>query len=189
MSKKKLILIILVCVPLIFLLNSSETPSMPKTTNSEISKDEWMALAEKDKVAFTEKFFNALHGGSMDLVDVFYHPKAHFSDPIGEHFGTVDIKKYYAGIYGPVTEISFEFKKPILNGNDLALEWIMTFKSKKLNGGENIVVPGLSKISFDPTTNQALEHRDYFDMGSMVYEQIPVFGSVVRWIKNSLKSH
>ena len=153
---------------------------------SSLSRSEWLALAQSDKVEFTQKFFNALHGGSMDLVEIFYHPQAHFSDPIGQHFGVGDIKKYYAGIYGPVTEIRFEFKKPLMSGNDLALEWTMFFKSRKLKGGQEIVVDGLSKIRFDPITNQALEHRDYFDVGSMVYEHVPVLGGIIRYIKNLL---
>lgn len=185
MSKKKIFILIfpLFLIPLIFLFDSKVTSPMPKST---ISHHEWLALAQTDKVEFTQKFFNALHGGSMDLVEIFYHPQAHFSDPIGEHSGVSDIKKYYAGIYGPVTAIRFEFKKPLMVGNDLALEWTMFYKSSKLKGGQEIVVDGLSKISFDPITNQAIKHRDYFDVGSMVYEHVPLLGSIVRYIKNML---
>jgi hypothetical protein len=151
------------------------------------SKDEWLKLAQQDKVAFTQTFFNALNGKSMDLVDIFYHPQAHFTDPIGEHTGVADIKKYYQGIYGPVTDIRFEFKTPLVAGQELAQEWSMFFKSSKLNGGKEIVVHGLSKIKFDSETHQAIEHRDYFDVGEMVYEHVTVLGMIVRWIKGKLK--
>jgi len=32
-------------------------------------------------------------------------------------------------------------------------------------------------------------HRDYFDMGAFVYENIPVLGSVVRYTKKRLSKH
>jgi hypothetical protein len=152
------------------------------------SRKDWLVLAKQDKIEFSKNFFNALNPETMDLVDIFYHSDAKFIDPIGRHDGVVSIKNYYRSIYGPVTEIHFSFDEPFMSKDQLALPWKMTFCSSKLNRGEPIVVDGLSRIKFHPETHQAIYHRDYFDMGEMVYEKVPVLGFFIRWIKGRLKT-
>jgi hypothetical protein len=29
-------------------------------------------------------------------------------------------------------------------------------------------------------------HRDFFDAGAMLYEQLPVFGSIIAWLKRRM---
>ena len=176
--KHTLILVILIS-------NLSAKEIMSKST---MTNEEWMTLAKENKIEFTKKFFNSLNQETMDLVNIFYHPNAKFYDPIGNHEGVNSIKKYYAGIYEPVTKIKFDYDEPFMNNEQLAFPWKMTYCSSKLNKGKPIVVNGISRIKFDPVTHQAIYHRDYFDMGQMVYEEVPLLGSVVKWIKNKLKS-
>jgi hypothetical protein len=45
-------------------------------------------------------------------------------------------------------------------------------------------VDGFSQISFED--NKVKHHRDYFDLGSMLYEQIPVLGLLIKKIKSGL---
>lgn len=132
-------------------------------------------------------FFNALNPETMDLVDVFYDSGATFIDPIGRHTGIVEIRKYYEGIYGPVTEISFNFGEPIEQGERLAMSWTMKFRSSKLKGGKELSVDGLSVFRFDPKLGKVTYHRDYFDVAEMVYEHVPVVGATIRYIKKRLK--
>ena len=54
-----------------------------------------------------------------------------------------------------------------------------------LNKGKEFVVQGVSEIHFE--NNLVTYHRDYFDMGEMVYERIPIFGWITKKIKNRLK--
>jgi len=157
---------------------------MPLTKDPFIN---WKQLALKDKKAFCRKFFNELSLKNIDLVEQFYHVDAYFEDPIGHHEGINSIKKYYSSIYGPVTEISFDFHDVIADKAIVSLPWIMKFKSSKLKRGESVKVKGFSLIKFCPDTHKVIYHRDYFDLGEMIYDNIPIFGRITKWIKKRLK--
>ena len=52
---------------------------------------------------------------------------------------------------------------------------------RKVGGGEPIILDGVSVFKYEE--GKAVYQRDYFDLGAMIYEKVPVLGSVVRWIK------
>lgn len=131
--------------------------------------------------------FNNFRAGNKDVLKELYHPKVVFEDPVGRHDGLEALTKYYDGMYENVTDIHFEFKPDAIDGERHLATWVMTLKASGLNGGEAVIVPGVSEIVFDPATNLVIYHRDYFDMGQMIYEQVPVLGALIRFIKNRFK--
>lgn len=154
---------------------------IPKTIN------DWVSSSINNRASFVKYFFKNLSTKNIDLVDLFYEKNAVLIDPVGVHKSRDNIKDYYRGIYSPVTEINFEFTDAIEKGNIIVISWKMIFKSSKLRSGKKVEVEGLSKISFNPESNLVVMHRDYFDMGEMVYEHIPVLSGVIKWLKNKLK--
>jgi hypothetical protein len=60
----------------------------------------------------------------------------------------------------------------------------MKLKHPKLNGGQPVEVNGVSQICF--SGDRVIYHRDYFDLGEMLYENIPLLGVVIRNIKQRL---
>ena len=62
----------------------------------------------------------------------------------------------------------------------------MTYQHPKLKSGEKIVVSGHSYlVSFE---DKVITHRDYFDVGSMLYEHLPLIGYGISWIKKKATS-
>ena len=122
----------------------------------------------------------------MHLVSDFYSEEALFCDPVVTIKNAAEIEKYYRGLYINVEEIKFEFTEIIESGNSVAAPWIMHLRVSKLNAGKLIRVPGISHIQFDPSTDKAIYHRDYFDMGAFIYEYVPVLGMLIRFIKKKL---
>lgn len=127
--------------------------------------------------------FNQLRADNLHILDAFYHPQLKFVDPIGEVSGLPAMKKYYENMYKSVEEIRFDFVDHIENQGKHFVSWKMTLKTPNLNGGEPMVMEGSSHINFEPETNLVIYHRDYFDMGAFIYEQIPVIGWIIRSIK------
>ena len=121
----------------------------------------------------------------MHLVEEFYHPELEFQDPIGTLKGVKKMRKYYERMYKSVTSIKFEFSNFVESGDDIVGIWKMTLITPNLNSGEPVVVDGNSVIKFK--NGQAIYHRDYFDMGVFIYENIPVLGFMVKKIKNRFK--
>ena len=149
------------------------------TTWGQSMKD----LSNKDKIKF---FFEKLTKDNMTLVDEFYHPQVDFIDPVGSIKGSEKIKQYYGHMYQNVKSIKFDFTEFHEAGNHVTAIWKMTLETEKLNGGEPFSVDGNSVIKFDEN-GKAVYHRDYFDMGSFIYERIPVVGFVIKKIKARLK--
>ena len=59
----------------------------------------------------------------------------------------------------------------------------MRFAHPKLNGHKEITVTGVSEIKFD---ERITYHRDYFDVGSMFYEQVPILKTIIQALKKRL---
>ena len=109
-----------------------------------------------------------------------------FEDPITRVEGIDALKEYYIHAYGNVKSIRFDFRNIIEAENTYTCEWDMYFQAKMLNFGKEVVVRGLSLLVFDEESSKIIRHRDYLDLGEMVYEQIPGVGSVVRLLKSQL---
>jgi ketosteroid isomerase-like protein len=104
---------------------------------------------------------------------------------VGMIKGSGKIKKYYENMYKNVNSIRFDFSHFVESGDDVVGVWKMTLETDKLNSGKPIIVDGTSVIKFK--NGKAIYHRDYFDMGVFVYENIPVLGFMVKTIKDRFK--
>ena len=131
-------------------------------------------------------FFSDLSLETLDIVDEFYSTDAHFCDPLVDIRGVERIKSYYRSILEHTLELRFAFDKSLEEGDSLALPWIMHLRSKELRGGNPIVVSGISHLTFDEVSSKATYHRDYFDLGQLAYEHVPLVGTAVRHIKSKL---
>lgn len=134
----------------------------------------------KIKVAFNE--FNLQN---MQALDFFYADEVRFSDPLKKIDGLNKLKEYYQELYHNVESISFEFHNFIEEEHSVACEWTMTVQIKKLNSAWPYEVKGSSFFNFnhDDLVNY---HRDFFDVGEMIYEKIPVFRNIIQLIKSRL---
>lgn len=137
-------------------------------------------------VPSVQDFFNGFNKDTMELVDAFYAPNAHFLDPVVDLKGRDAIRGYYANLYANVISIRFEFSGEVTQGDEKVAFWTMVLRHKKLQGGKEVRVIGNSHFKFDPETGQALYHRDTFDMGEFIYEGLPVVGSVIRYVKRKM---
>lgn len=134
-----------------------------------------------------ETVFNELRADNLHILDEFYHPDIAFYDPIGDLKGLDNMKAYYAGMYENVKDIRFDFSDHVAQDDTFSSFWSMTFQAEGLNGGDPITIEGVSRIKFDQETDLVIYHRDYFDMGAMVYEHVPVVGAMIRYIKGKFE--
>ena len=64
------------------------------------------------------------------------------------------------------------------------VKWVMHFRHPRL-GNRLISVRGVSHLKYGEKIEY---HEDFYDMGAMLYEQLPVLGNVTRWLKLRLAS-
>jgi len=147
-------------------------------------KEGTMTYFDKIKDAFAR-----LDKNNLQVVDEFYDQNAEFHDPIGSVKTAAKIKAYYGEMYKNVKHIKFDFTDAVQQDQNVAAVWTMTYSTEQLNDGKDIIVHGTSIIKFGGSENKVIYHRDYFDVGSMVYEHIPLLGWGVRKVKSKLGEH
>ncbi len=107
-----------------------------------------------------------------------------FKDPVHELRGLVSLEDYLSSMCTDLTDCRFEYLDQLVSGNSAYLKWEMHFKHPRL-GQAVIDVRGVSHIHW---TDKIDYHEDFYDLGAMLYERLPLLGSVTRWIKLRLAS-
>jgi hypothetical protein len=130
--------------------------------------------------------FNNLRSDNLEILDGFYHPEVRFSDPLADIEGIDRVKDYYARMYANVQEIRFEFNDEYVAGDVHTFTWTLHLKAKGLNRGKPYTVDGVSIIEFGKD-DLVVRHRDFLDIGALVYERAPIVRFFVKRAKNRLE--
>ncbi|MBA3988482.1 MAG: nuclear transport factor 2 family protein [Idiomarina sp.] len=144
-----------------------------------------MSMSSQDDVIQSLKSFYAkMEDANVDELSRVYADNVAFSDPVHRVDGLPALKTYLANSIKNVSCCHFDFTHQLLNSEGGYLTWQMRFAHPKIQRGEEVVVPGVTQLKFTADGARILEHTDYYDMGAMVYEHVPVMG----WLTNQVKS-
>jgi len=131
--------------------------------------------------------YQQLDRNTLSLLPTIYEDEVTFVDPMHTVHGLGDLKEYFAGLYENVKEVSFDFGHRIVADKHACIQWRMRFAHRRLASGRPVVVDGVSVLKFSEH-GKVVHHRDYFDVGSMVYEHIPVVGRIIRYLKEKIST-
>lgn len=106
-----------------------------------------------------------------------------FIDPLHKIEGLENLQRYFEGMYKNVDEISFRYLTEWEQNNEAMLRWEMTFRHPRLKGGAPILIPGVTYLTF---AEKITRHQDYFDSNQMIFDHVPVLGSLLGWLKGRL---
>lgn len=121
---------------------------------------------------------------SVGLLPAIYATHAEFVDPVHKVVGLDAIRTYFADMCQDLTRCEFIFESVVTDGNQLCIRWCMEFEHPRLEGGAAIRVPGVSWLWVQD--GKVVRHEDHYDMGAMLYEHVPLLGSVVRHLRRRL---
>lgn len=121
---------------------------------------------------------------SLGMLESLYAQDVYFEDPAHAIQGRDALMAYFKSLVANVSDCRFTFHQVVPMGTDLFLSWTMQMQHNRLQGDEPIRVDGASYLK--TRNGQIFYHRDYFDLGAMVYENVPVLGAIIRGIKNRL---
>jgi len=132
-----------------------------------------------------KQLYQELDGTNIEIIESIYAPEIRFHDPFHQVEGLQSLKNYFQDLYINVDAINFEFGESISEGDNHFVDWVMNLTHPKLNKGRAFKVSGASFLKVNET-QQIILHRDFFDAGVMLYEQLPVLGGLVRLIKRRI---
>jgi hypothetical protein len=129
--------------------------------------------------------FARLNKHNLATLGELYSIDAVFCDPLHEVRGLNNLQAYFAQLYSNVSELAFDFYgfDQVSEGQGY-LRWTMSYRHPRLAGGQLIRVEGCSYLLWSDA--KVYRHRDYFDAGALLYEQLPLLGTAIRWLKRRL---
>ena len=130
------------------------------------------------------EFYTSLSLDSVEKLDQFYSKDIVFIDPAHQLSGILALKSYFADLLQNTQECRFVINAVNQENNTFFLTWCMVYRHKRINRGREVSVEGISKIVIED--DLITHHRDYFDLGIMIYEQLPIVGGLIRGVKGRL---
>lgn len=124
------------------------------------------------------------HENAKHVLANIYSDDVVFIDPVKTIKGLENLTKYFEDLYKSVTSCHFKLTNNVPNDNRYSLEWIMLLQHKKISKNQEIELNGASFIEFND--DKVCYHRDYYDLGALVYERIPILGSVIKKVRHAI---
>lgn len=135
-----------------------------------------------------EAFINLYNNYGTTAIQRFgeiYEDALVFEDPVHKISGLSAYQQYCQKIGKQCREINFECHSVICQQNQACINWTMRYRHPSLSWGKPITVQGCTLLHFDEKISY---HRDYLDLGEMIYEHVPVLGRMIRKLKRRLAS-
>lgn len=131
--------------------------------------------------------FKAFYQNSGELhleqIDALYTQDIEFRDPLHTILGILALKSYMKNLYANSRDIRFEYTDEFSGENWATISWLMHFRHPSLAGGKLISVRGITQIRF---TDRIFYHEDFYDLGAMIYQHVPVLGRIIRFINQRI---
>lgn len=121
---------------------------------------------------------------AKDVLQATYTEDVRFVDPVKTLNGLDELTKYFENLYKSVNKCHFKVNNYLPNSHSLSLEWVMHLQHQKISKNQEILLDGASFIQFNG--DRVCYHRDYYDLGALVYEHIPVLGSVIKKVRHAI---
>lgn len=140
----------------------------------------------RDLIQQFEAFYRNF--GQADLLDLakIYDRKITFVDPIHTVDGIEALTAYLVSSRANLIHCTFEFDCRALQEGQGFFQWRMHFAHPRVEAGRTQSLRGCSLIKIE--YGKIVYHEDFYDLGAMLYEHIPVLGWVTRKIKRDLVS-
>ena len=127
-------------------------------------------------------YWQTLTPTTVDAIATIYAEDAYFRDPFNEVTGLDKIRHVFADMFLRLDEPRFNIIETIEEPHGALLIWDFTFRIKTLKPELTRRIHGTSHIRF-AADGRVQYHRDYWDAAGELYEQLPIVGSFMRWLK------
>ena len=133
------------------------------------------------------QFFEQLAPQDLPRLPELYAQDARFKDPFNEVQGVGAIGRIFAHMFEALDSPHFVVTERIVQGKQCFLVWDFRFRFKRFDTSTWQTVRGGTHLVFNDDGLVTL-HRDYWDAAEELYEKLPVFGSLMRWLKRRANS-
>ena len=126
------------------------------------------------------RFYERLQPADLDRLGQIYADDARFKDPFNEVRGVDAIREVFEHMFRRLDAPRFVVAQRIAQGDQAFLTWDFVFRFKGEATERHI--RGATHLVFGPDGRATL-HRDSWDAAEERYEQLPLLGGLMRWLK------
>ncbi len=127
-------------------------------------------------------YWQTLTPASVSAIANVYREDAYFRDPFNEVTGIDKLQHIFADMYVRMDAPKFTIIETIEQPHGALLIWDFTFRLKTIKPRLDRKIHGASHIRF-AADGRVQYHRDYWDAAGELYEQLPLVGSLMRYLK------
>ncbi len=124
------------------------------------------------------------HENAREVLLETYTEDVKFVDPVKTINGLDELTHYFENLYKRVDKCHFILSNYLPNTHHYSLEWVMHLQHQKISKNQEIHLDGASFIQFNG--EKVSYHRDYYDLGALVYEHLPILGSVIKKVRHAI---
>lgn len=112
-----------------------------------------------------------------------YAGDARFVDPFNDVRGHAAIEAVLRDMFEQLESPLFSIEQSVLQGDTAFVAWRFSFRFRGRPAGFD----GVTRLVFG-ADGRVVEHFDYWD-AARLYEQLPILGSVLRWVRQRCVAH
>lgn len=131
------------------------------------------------------RIYKELGKDNLSQLALIYSDDINFIDGLHNLQGLEQLSDYFVHLYENLLFCHFSIEEVIESEGQASIVWVMHYAHPKINKGKSIFVNGSSHLKFN---DKIYYHRDFLDMGQMLYEHLPLLGAVIRTIKKQVAS-
>ena len=168
-------------------LNASYERALERTAPLAVS---FAPGSDAERLAFSniQRYFAGMTPTSVrEQTASVYAPDCYLNDTLVGIDGAKAVEAYFGHTIEQATLLTVEFLERAPVGTDWYVRWRMTVVTDGLNRGEAVVTYGVTQFRFD-ASGRVLIHKDFWDGGTGLYEQIPVLGRVVGRVRAAVEA-
>jgi limonene-1,2-epoxide hydrolase len=134
-----------------------------------------------------QTLYQQLSDFSAESMAQVYAEEIVFIDPITQHHGLDKVITYYESLLSGLHSCRFTITNLMAcqeNSDDI--DYVLTWQMEVIRRPHDkaIELTGITQLKV--LNDRIIYHRDYYDVGQMVYEHIPLLGGLIRLIKRKL---
>ena len=134
-------------------------------------------------VAGLLSFYRDLSPATVPQLRALARPDMRFRDPFNDLVGIDPVLVLFAKMFEDLDSIAWDVTGWALDGHKLYLAW--HFRAEIRGRGMRLDFPGMSEVLFD-ANGLVASHVDHWDAGRYFYEQLPLLGRLLRWLRRRI---
>jgi hypothetical protein len=130
----------------------------------------------------TVEFWESLSVASLQHIASVYTEDVAFRDPFNDIRGIAQLQHICEDMFVRLDDVRFAIRESIEQDDHAFLTWDFSFRIKTLKPQLTRTIHGGSHLRFAEDGRVAY-HRDYWDTAGELYEQLPLVGGLMRFLK------